>query len=73
MAELQDQVVASLPNKTAHPYSSVAMSHDRQYAIVAGKDTLTLVQVSPKGPQERQWLLLVLEPLEPQDETCDNR
>ena len=37
MHELQDPVVASLANRTAHPYSSVAMSSNRRHAIVAGK------------------------------------
>lgn len=49
MKELQDPVVASLGNQSAHPYSSVAMSSNRKYAIIAGKDTLQLMKVSPKG------------------------
>ena len=35
--EQQDPVVASLANRTAHPYSSIAMSSNRRHAIVAGK------------------------------------
>ena len=42
-------VVASLPNRSPHPYSSIAMSPSRQYAIIAGKDTLQLVKISPSG------------------------
>ena len=50
MQELRDPVVASMANQSAHhPFSSVAMSSNRKYAIVAGKDTLQLVKVSPKG------------------------
>lgn len=50
MPELRDSVVASLGgNRSAPPYSSVAMSPSRKHAVVAGKDTLQLVEVSPKG------------------------
>ena len=50
MQELQDPVVASLAGGSAHhPYSSLAMSSNRKYAIVAGKDTLQLMEISPKG------------------------
>ena len=49
MQELQDPVVAALANQSAHPYSSLAMSSNRKYAIVAGKDTLQLMEVSPRG------------------------
>lgn len=49
MPELQDPVVASLDNRSAHPYSSVAMSPSRKHAIVAGKDTLQLMEVGPRG------------------------
>jgi WD repeat-containing protein 24 len=45
----QDPVVASLANTSSNPYSGIAMSPNRQHAIVAGKDTLQLVEVSPRG------------------------
>ena len=41
--------MASLPNRSAHLYSSLAMSPSRKYAIAAGKDTLQLMAVSSKG------------------------
>lgn len=49
MHESQDPVVASLASRSAHPYSSVAMSNNRRHAICAGKDTLQLMEVSPRG------------------------
>lgn len=49
MPELEDPVVAMLPNQSAHPISALAMSHNRKHAVVAGKDTLQLVEVTPKG------------------------
>ena len=45
----QSPVVASLPNRSPHPYSSIAMSPSRQYAIIAGKDSLQLVKITPTG------------------------
>ncbi|CAB9500416.1 GATOR complex protein WDR24 [Seminavis robusta] len=47
----KDPVVATLANRSGvvHPYSSVAMSANRKHAIVAGKDTLHLMEVSPRG------------------------
>ena len=47
MPELEDPVVAMLPNQSAHPISALAMSHNRKHAVVAGKDTLQLVEVTP--------------------------
>lgn len=44
-------VVASLPGRSSHQYSSIALSPDRQYAIAAGKDTLQLIKVGPEGLQ----------------------
>jgi hypothetical protein len=49
MAKRKDPVVASLSNRSPHPYSAIAMSPNRQYAIVAGKDTIQLVKIGPSG------------------------
>ena len=42
-------VVASLPEKSSHPYSSIALSPDRSHALAAGKDTLQLIKLDPSG------------------------
>jgi WD40 repeat protein len=43
-----DPVVASL-EKNSVPYSSVALSWDRQYAITASNDTLQVIRIQPEG------------------------
>ena len=57
MQEQQQQqsrnpVVATLANPSQHPYSSIALSPDRSHAVVAGKDNLQLLSVSPHGLSE---------------------
>ncbi|KAL3937841.1 MAG: hypothetical protein SGARI_001973 [Bacillariaceae sp.] len=47
--ENKQAVVASLPDKSSHPYSSLALSPDRTPALIAGKDTLQLVALDPTG------------------------
>lgn len=42
-------VVASLPKRTPHPYSSIALSPDRRYAVASVKDTLQILSVGPGG------------------------
>jgi hypothetical protein len=42
-------VVASLTETSAHPFSSIALSPNRQYAVISGKDTLQLVKVDSDG------------------------
>ena len=49
MPKRKDPVVASLPTRSPHPYSAIAMSPNREYAIVAGKDTIQLVKIDPSG------------------------
>jgi hypothetical protein len=49
MPKRKDPIVASLPNRSPHPYSAIAMSPNREYAIVAGKDTIQLVKIDPSG------------------------
>lgn len=45
---LKSPVVSSLP-KLPIPYSSLSLSPDRQYAVAASKDTLHIIQITPKG------------------------
>jgi WD40 repeat protein len=42
-------IVASLSQKSPHPFSSIALSPNREYAVTARKDTLLIVQVGPLG------------------------
>jgi WD repeat-containing protein 24 len=42
-------VVASLLDRSPDPFSSLALSPDRNHAIVAGKDTLQLIKIDPSG------------------------
>jgi hypothetical protein len=42
-------IVASLAQKSPHPFSSIALSPNREYAVTARKDTLLIVQVGPLG------------------------
>ena len=44
MPSPKDAVVASLAETSPHPFSSMAMSPNRQYAVIAGKDTLNLLE-----------------------------
>jgi WD40 repeat protein len=46
---MPQSTVATLANRSPHPYSSITMSPNRQYAIIAGKETLQLVKVLPSG------------------------
>ena len=52
MSERNSPVVASLENRSTHPYSSIALSPSRQHAVVAAKDTLTVLSVGPSGLSE---------------------
>jgi WD repeat-containing protein 24 len=45
-------VVASLAKISQHPYSSIALSPDGKYAIVAAKDSLRVLSVGPSGLTE---------------------
>jgi hypothetical protein len=49
MSSQSSVVVASLAERSPHPFSSMAMSPNRQYAVIAGKDTLQLVKVDSSG------------------------
>lgn len=42
-------VVASLPGRSQHPFSSVAMSPNRRYCVIAGKDTIQIAKVGHEG------------------------
>jgi WD repeat-containing protein 24 len=42
-------IVASLPDRSPDPFSSLALSPDRNHAIVAGKDTLQLIKIDSEG------------------------
>lgn len=48
-AKHHNPVVAALGQRSPHPYSSIAASPSRHHAIVASKDTLTLLSVGPNG------------------------
>jgi hypothetical protein len=52
MSEGQSPIVASLKNRSPHPYSSIALSPSRQHAVAAAKDTLTVLSVRPSGLSE---------------------
>lgn len=52
MSEDESPVVASLRKRSPTPYSSIALSPSRQHAVVAAKDTLTVLSVSPNGLSE---------------------
>ena len=47
-------VVSTLPNKSPHPYSSVTLSPDRTHAVVAARDVLRVVSISPSGLSEQR-------------------
>ena len=49
MPKEADAVVASLAERSPNPFSSMAMSPNRQYAVIAGKDNLQLVKVNSEG------------------------
>ena len=49
MPERKNPVVASLGSRSPHPYTSITLSPNRRYAIVARKDTLRLLAVGPNG------------------------
>jgi len=51
-----DPVVSALPNKSPHPYSSVAISPDRNHAVVAAKDLLRVVSITPSGLSEQRCI-----------------
>lgn len=44
-------VVASLRERSAHPLSSVSLSPSREYALIAGKDTIQICKISQEGIQ----------------------
>jgi len=52
MSEAQSPIVASLKNRSPHPYSSIALSPSRHHAVAAAKDTLTVISVRPSGLSE---------------------
>ena len=49
MPSQSNAVVASLAEQSQTPFSSLAMSPNRQYAVIAGKDNLQLVRVNSNG------------------------
>lgn len=52
MSEQRNPVVASLANRSQHPYSSITVSPDRCNVIAAGKDTLRVLSLTPQGLRE---------------------
>ena len=52
MSEQRNPVVASLADRSQHPYSSIAISPDRMHAVAAGKDTIRVISVGPQGLTE---------------------
>mmetsp|Transcript_19354 Transcript_19354/g.27360 ORF Transcript_19354/g.27360 Transcript_19354/m.27360 type:complete len:890 (-) Transcript_19354:965-3634(-) len=52
----RNSAVASLANRSPHPYSSVALSPSRSHAIVAGKDTLRVLSVGSDGLAEKKMI-----------------
>jgi hypothetical protein len=52
MSDEQNPVVASLADRSQHPYSSIAISPDRMHAVAAGKDTIRVLSVGPQGLTE---------------------
>jgi hypothetical protein len=48
-AQRDNPVVASLLQKSPHPFSSIALSPNREFAVTARKDALLIVQVGPLG------------------------
>eukprot|EP00547_Thalassionema_nitzschioides_P002698 CAMPEP_0194214342 /NCGR_PEP_ID=MMETSP0156-20130528/15499_1 /TAXON_ID=33649 /ORGANISM="Thalassionema nitzschioides, Strain L26-B" /LENGTH=918 /DNA_ID=CAMNT_0038942573 /DNA_START=52 /DNA_END=2809 /DNA_ORIENTATION=- len=52
MSEQRNPVVASLANRSQHPYSSIAVSPDRSNGIAAGKDTLRVFSLAVQGLRE---------------------
>mmetsp|Transcript_2342 Transcript_2342/g.3286 ORF Transcript_2342/g.3286 Transcript_2342/m.3286 type:complete len:947 (-) Transcript_2342:327-3167(-) len=52
MSEQRNPVVASLPNRSQNPYTSVALSPDGCYGIAAGKGEIRIFEVGPKGLRE---------------------
>jgi hypothetical protein len=49
MASSNSAVVASLRERSTHPLSSISLSPSRQFAVIAGKETLQIVKISPEG------------------------
>ena len=49
MTPAENPVVASLPHRSPHPYSSIAFSPDRRFAVTASKNTLQVLEISPSG------------------------
>ena len=47
--EENSAVVASLTETSTHPFSAIALSPHRQFALISGKDTLQLVRVDALG------------------------
>lgn len=52
MSESHSPVVASLKNRSQHPYSSIALAPSRLHAVAAAKDTLKVISVRPEGLSE---------------------
>jgi hypothetical protein len=49
-AQKDNPIVASLSQKSPpHPFSSIALSSNREYAVTARKDTLLILKVGPTG------------------------
>jgi WD40 repeat protein len=48
-SKADNPIVASLSQKSPHPFSSIALSPNREYAVTARKDTLLIVKVGPLG------------------------
>ena len=51
-------VVASLAKLSQHPYSSIALSPDGTYAIVAAKGNLRVISIRPSGLTEERNVLV---------------
>ena len=49
VTEEKSSVVASLSAASPHPFSSLALSPNRQFAVLSGKDVLQLVKVDQHG------------------------
>lgn len=49
MAAPNKEVVASLPERSTDPLRSISLSPSRRFGVIAGKDNLQLVRISPDG------------------------
>lgn len=56
MNTFNSAVVASLRERSSHPLSSVSLSPSKKLGVIAGKDTLQVVSISPEGIQSLRSL-----------------